>query len=106
APAHVHPAPLDRPDPGARAPEPAPTAVVPQAAIPLVITAVVDRDVVELAERGLIEVVPVGAAVVADVGAAVDADDHVHAVLGIDPQGMAVGVDAATEAHAAAFAGS
>src|SRR5262245_12897653 len=48
--------------------------------------------------------IPVGAAVIAEVGAAVDADEHMHAVLGVDPEGVSVGVDAAAEAHAAAFA--
>src|SRR5262249_36182440 len=95
---------VDRPGAGACAAGSAPTAVVLQAAIDLVVAARIDGDVVELADGGLVQVVPVGAAVVAEVGAAVDADEHVHAVLGVDPEGVSVGVDAAAEAHAAAFA--
>ena len=50
---------------------------------------------IELTQRQVVEVVPVGTPVVGDVDAAVGADDHVAAVLRIDPQRVVVGVNAA-----------
>ena len=44
--------------------------------------------------------VPGRAAVVGDVEAAVAADEHVPAVLGVDPEGVVVRVDAASVAEA------
>src|SRR5207302_1158407 len=73
---------------------PAPGAVVLQAAVDPVGPLGADGDVVELAEGHGVEMVPVIGAVVADVMAAVGADEHVPAILGADPHGVTVGVDA------------
>src|SRR5262249_55931863 len=71
-----------------------PAAVVLQPAVDAVRPAVVQGDVVELADGHVVEEVPVQHAVVGGVEAAVAADDHVPAVLGVDPQRVLVGVDA------------
>src|SRR5262249_47477913 len=75
----------------------APGAVVLKTAVGVVARAGVHRDVVELAQGHVVEVVPDGAPVVGGVEAAVAADNQVPAVLGINPQRMGVGMDAAAE---------
>ena len=49
---------------------------------------------IKLADRHVVQVVPVGHPVVSDVEPAVAADDHVPAVLRVDPEGVLVRVDA------------
>ncbi len=73
---------------------PAPTAVVLQAAINLVVRPRIADDVVELAQGHEIMMVPMFAAIVGDVKSAVRADDHVASVARIDPQGMVIGMHA------------
>src|SRR5262249_47700086 len=80
----------------------APAAVVLQAAVDVVVPPRVHIDVVELADRHLIEEVPVGHAVVGDVVAAGAADEHVAAVLRVDPQRVLVGGAPAAAGAAAA----
>src|SRR5262249_8896118 len=70
----------------------APAAVVLEAAVDPVRFLVAHGDVVELADRRGVKVVPGGGPVVADVVAAVAADQHVPAVLRVDPHRMAVGM--------------
>ena len=83
---------------------PAPTAVILQAAENPVGLLRAQGDVVELADREMVQVVPVRAAVVGAIEPAVAADDHVAAVLRVDPEGVAVGVHAPTEVAAEGLA--
>src|SRR5262249_41709601 len=84
---------VDRADAAERLARAAPTAVVLQTAIDAVRLPVVHGAMIELTNRQMVEVVPVLHAVVGGVEAAVAADDHVPAVLRIDPQAMLIGVD-------------
>ena len=82
----------------------APTAVILQSAVHLVIAPGVDGDVVELADGGVVQVVPVLHAVAGDIDAAVAAQDHMPAVAGVDPEHVVVGVDAAASVAAECLA--
>ena len=72
---------------------PAPGAVVLQAAVDAVaVRVIVDRYGVELAQGGGVGLLPVLPSVVADVDAAVVAVDEVIRAVGVDPQGVVIGV--------------
>ena len=76
---------------------PAPGAVVLQAADNPIWLLQADRHVIELAKCGRVDVIPIAAAVIAGVEAAVAAQQHVPAIAGIDPEGVAIGVRAAAK---------
>src|SRR5262249_9470367 len=98
--ADTHPVFIDRADAAHPPARPAPAAVVLQTAVDPVRLLVADRNVIKLAQRRLVEVVPVSGAVVGDVQPAIAADEHVPAIARVDPQGVAVGVDALTSVAA------
>ena len=68
-----------------------------QAAVDAVVAAGVDRDVVELADRRVVQVIEFLAAIVGRINPAVDAEEHVLAVAGVDPEGVAIGVGIAAQ---------
>ena len=75
----------------------APTAVVLEAAVDAIGPAIVDADVVELPQGEVVEVLPVGGTIVGRCRSRRGADDHVPAILGIDPQVVMIGVQAGVD---------
>src|SRR5581483_282339 len=90
---------VDRPRAPQRARGTCPATVVLQTAVGAIDGPRIHRYVVELSQSHVVEVIPTVAAIIGLVEAAVAADDHVPAILGIDPQGVLIGVDAAAHAR-------